>query len=141
MRTMTDDEVWAFLASGPTTGILATTTKLGRPHAVPIWFVVDGREIVFTTWHEAAKTKHIRRDSRVAFCVDDQTPPFSFVSIEGDCTLSDDLDELRRWATAIGGRAMGADQAEAFGVRNAVTGELLGRIHPTKVISRAEMAA
>ena len=140
MHVMTPDEIRAFLDGGPASGVLATTGKDGRPHAVPIWFARDGDDILFTVWHETVKTKHIRRDPRVVLCVDDQTPPYSFVSIEGTCTLSDDMDELRHWATIIGGRAMGADVAEAFGARNAVPGELLARIHPTKVISRAAMA-
>ena len=46
------------------------------------------------------------------------------------------MDELLRFATAIGGRYMGAERAEEFGRRNAVPGELLVRVTPTRV--RAE---
>jgi hypothetical protein len=35
---------------------------------------------------------------------------------------------------------MGADQAEAFGKRNAVPGELLVRITPTKIIAWKDIA-
>jgi hypothetical protein len=73
-------------------------------------------------------------------CVDDQTPPYSYVMVEGTVTLSDDLDELRRVATAVGGRYMGADRADEFGARNAVPGELLVRVTPTRVVTRAAMA-
>lgn len=55
--------------------------------------------------------------------------------INGTVELIDDLDELRHWAAVIGGRYMGADQADAFGIRNGVPGELLVRLHPTKTIS------
>jgi PPOX class probable F420-dependent enzyme len=82
----------------------------------------------------------IRRDPRVAMCVDDQAPPYSYVMVEGTATLSDDLDELRRIATAVGGRYMGADQADAFGARNAVPGELAVRITPTRIVARADIA-
>ena len=51
--------------------------------------------------------------------MDDQTPPFSFVMVEGTVELSSDLDELRRVATTIGRRYMGEERAEAFGARNA----------------------
>ena len=44
--------------------------------------------------------------------------PYAFVLIDGTATLSDDLDEIRAWATRLGGRYMGEDKAEAFGQRN-----------------------
>jgi hypothetical protein len=44
-------------------------------------------------------------------------------------------------ATAIGGRYMGADRAEEFGRRNAVEGELLVRLTPSRVISSMDVTA
>jgi hypothetical protein len=73
--------------------------------------------------------------------VDDQTPPYSFVVINGQATLTEDLDELRHWAAVIGGRYMGADRAAEYGARNGVPGELLVRIKPTKVIAQRDIAS
>lgn len=61
------------------------------------------------------KGKALRRDPRVALCVDDERPPFSFVSIEGTVTLSEQPDEVLRWATKSAARYMGADLAEEIG--------------------------
>jgi PPOX class probable F420-dependent enzyme len=137
---MTDAERAAFLMDGTRTGKLATVRADGRPHVVPVWFILDGDDILFTTWHESMKCKNLRRDPRATLCVDDQTPPYSYVSIEGTVVMSDELDALVRAATAIGGRYMGADQAEAFGRRNGVPGELLVRLIPTKIISEVGVA-
>jgi hypothetical protein len=71
----------------------------------------------------------------VALMVDDEEPPFAFVSIEGDLSLSDNLDTKRRWATRIAARYMGVDQADAYGKRNAVPGELLVRVRQTKIVA------
>jgi hypothetical protein len=76
----------------------------------------------------------------VALCVDDERPPFSFVLVEGTAQLVDDAGERRRWAGLIGGRYMGQDQADAYGERNAVPGELLVRIHPTRITAQADLA-
>jgi hypothetical protein len=46
---MTEAEWRAFLGAGTRTGKLATTRPDGRPHVVPIWFVLDGDEVVFNT--------------------------------------------------------------------------------------------
>jgi len=73
---------------GTLTGKLATVKKDGSPHVVPIWFVLDDGEnniedIIFTTHHNSIKSKNINRDNRISICVDDQTPPFSFVTAFG----------------------------------------------------------
>jgi PPOX class probable F420-dependent enzyme len=141
MRDMTPDEIRAFLLEGTRTAKLAVTRRDGSPHVVPVWFVLDGDDIVFTTAANNVKGNSIRRDGRIAICVDDERPPFAFVSISGNAQWSDDLDELRRWATTIGARYMGADRAVEFGKRNAVEGEILVRVTPARVASKAEMAS
>jgi hypothetical protein len=65
--------------------------------------------------------------------VDDETFPYAYVQLEGAATLSDDLDEVRHWATRIGARYAGESRAEEFGARNGVPGELLVRVTPTKI--------
>jgi hypothetical protein len=72
--------------------------------------------------------------------VDDQEPPFSFVVIEGEATISEDPEQLRHWAAAIGGRYMGADRAAEYGDRNGIPGELLVRIRPSRVAAEADIA-
>jgi hypothetical protein len=72
--------------------------------------------------------------------VDDDRPPFSFVVVEGVAEISDDLDEVRRWAGRIGGRYMGADRAQEYGDRNGVAGELLVRVRPQRVVSAVDLA-
>ena len=137
---MTQDERREFLLEGTRTGKLAVIRAGGGPHVTPTWFTLDGDDVVLTTDESSMKAKAIRRDPRVAMCVDDQAPPYSYVMVEGTAMLSDDLDELRRVATAVGSRYMGADRAAEFGARNAVPGELVVRITPTHVIARAEIA-
>ena len=144
-RDLSADERREFLLEGTRTGKVATTRADGRPHVTPVWFTLDGPtvaadDIVFTTHETSLKAKALRRDPRVAMCVDDQQPPFTYVLVEGTATLSDDLDELRRVATAVGGRYMGADRAGEFGTRNAVPGELVVRITPTHIVARADIA-
>jgi PPOX class probable F420-dependent enzyme len=112
----------------------------GQPHVMPVWFVLDGEDIVFTTHGESAKGKHLRRDPRLALVVDDEAPPFAFVHVRGHAEISEDADDLLRFATLIGGRYMGADRAVEFGRRNGVPGELLIRVRPERLIAEADVA-
>jgi hypothetical protein len=140
MQKMTADEIRSFLMDTVRTGKLATVRADGRPHVAPIWYYLDGDDLLFTTWHESVKGQNVQRDARVSICVDDEQPPFAFVIIEGTVEISEDLDDLLHWATRIGGRYMGAAQAEAFGRRNGVKGELLVRIKPTKIIAQKNIS-
>ncbi|HZD03063.1 MAG TPA: PPOX class F420-dependent oxidoreductase [Actinomycetes bacterium] len=130
----------AFITSGTRTGKLATVCGDGRPHVTPVWFLLNGDEIVLTTHQTSLKGRNIQRDGRVCLCVDDQEPPFSYVMIEGAARCSTGLDELRRWAARIGGRYMGADRAEEYGRRNGVPGELLIRVTPTRIVAEERVA-
>ncbi|MFD0691011.1 PPOX class F420-dependent oxidoreductase [Actinomadura fibrosa] len=136
MEQMTDSEWRAFVSEGTRTGKAGVTRKDGSPHVTPIWFVLDGDDLLFNTHNESVKGRALRRDPRLSVCVDDQTPPYSYVHIQAEATLVEDVDEVRRWATAIGARYMGADRAEEFGARNGVPGEYLVRARITKVIAQ-----
>ncbi|MFJ3214877.1 PPOX class F420-dependent oxidoreductase [Kitasatospora sp. NPDC086801] len=130
---MTDDQWRVFLAEGTRTAKLATTRADGRPHVAPVWFLLDGDDLVFNTGAGTVKGRNLARDGRVMLCVDDDRPPFAYVLVQGTARLSEDLGEVRAWATRIAARYMGADVAEQYGARNGVPGELLVRVKIEKV--------
>ena len=133
-------EVIAFLSDGTRTAKLGYVAADGRPLVAPVWFVVDGNQLVFNTGKHGAKGRALGRDPRVVVCVDDQHPPFSFVQVQGIASTSEDPDDLLDTATRIAGRYMGAERAEEYGRRNGVPGELVVRITPTKVIAGFNVA-
>jgi len=137
---MTPDEARAFVTHGTRTGKLATTRSDGSPHVAPVWFVMDGDDVIFTTGRDTVKGRNLVRDPRIAMSVDDQTPPYSFATLFGTVTLSEDLDEMLPWAVRIGERYMGSDDAEQFGRRNAVEGELLVRMRVTRTVAQKDVS-
>ncbi len=134
---MADEQVREFLtALPPRTAKLATVRADGRPHVAPVWYELDGDgSLVFNTGASTVKGRNLLRDPRASLCVDDDRPPFSFVVVEGAVEISDDLTEVRHWASRLGGRYMGADRAEEFGARNGVPGELVVRLRPGRIVS------
>ena len=131
----------AFVAALPAkTAKLALVRADGSPHVAPVWVDLDGDDIVFMTSADTIKGKSILRDGRVALCFDDELPPFSFVTIAGSTTTSTDPDELLEWGTPIAARYMGAEQAEAYGRRNAVPPEMVVRVHATRVTAAVDVA-
>jgi PPOX class probable F420-dependent enzyme len=156
MAEMSREEIKKFLMQGTFTGKLATTKKDGSSHVVPVWFVYDcdnnGRvperekegydDIIFTTGSGSAKARNIQRDNRVGICVDDQTPPFSYVVIYGTARIQHcQQNELFRFATKIAQRYMGKEVAELYGKRNSTEDEVLVRIKPIRIIAEKNIAS
>lgn len=137
---MTQDEWRAFLSGGTRTGKLATVRADGSPHVAPVWFVLDGDDLVFNTGEATVKGRNLARDGRVSLCVDDERPPFSFAVVQGRAELSSDMAQMRHWATRIAARYVGEQAAERYGARNAVPGELLVRVRIEKVVALSGLA-
>lgn len=144
MREMSREQWWAFASSGTRTGMLGLVRANGAPIVTPIWFLLnetpDGDELIFTTGTDTLKGKVLRRDPRLCLAVDDQRPPYSYVQFTAEAELHHDLDDVLTWATRLGARYMGEENAEAFGKRNAVPEESLVRAKITKVIARTGIA-
>jgi PPOX class probable F420-dependent enzyme len=138
------ERVVDFLLAGTRTGMLGYLAADGRPLVAPVWFVVDmaqdGGQLVFTTGRDTSKGRALARDPRVVICVDDPHPPYSFVQVQGVASVSEDPQDVLDFATRTGARYMGADRADEFGRRNAVPGELVVRVRPTKVNSGFDIA-
>jgi PPOX class probable F420-dependent enzyme len=138
MSELTPD-VRAFLTHGTRTGKLGYVAADGRPLVAPVWFVLDGDDLLFNTGRNTAKGRAIARDPRLVVCVDSEVPPFGFVQVQGEAAVSEDLGELVSSATEIGRRYMGDERAEEFGKRNGVPGELVVRLRATKVLAQLDM--
>ncbi|WP_327351567.1 PPOX class F420-dependent oxidoreductase [Streptomyces sp. NBC_01304] len=139
-QKMTEDEWHAFVSHGTRTAKLSTVRADGSPHIAPIWFLLDGNDLVFNTAKESVKGRNLARDGRVSLCVDDDRPPFAFVVIRGQAELVEELAEVRHWAGRIAARYMGEERAEEYGERNGVPGELLVRVRIEKVLAQGGVA-
>ncbi len=148
---MIPEEVMNFLNLGTMTAKVSTATLDGIPHVAPVWFAVDydarsndnkDFTIFFTTFYNSVKAKHLISNPKVSLCVDDQKPPFSFVIINGMAEIDQNpsYDELLRLTSHIAERYMGKESAEKYGKRNAVRGECIVKIKPTKIIAQKEVS-
>lgn len=135
MASLNDPEVRDFLRHGTRTGKLGYLAASGRPLVTPVWFIVEDGSLVFNTGQDTAKGRSLARDPRATMCVDLEEPPYGFVQVQGEVELSEDPAELLRTATLIAARYVGAEHAEEFGKRNAVPGEYVVRLRPTKVLA------
>jgi PPOX class probable F420-dependent enzyme len=80
----------AFL-SEPRTAVLATLTRDGRTHAVPVWYLYEGGAIRIITGRDSAKHRNVVRTGRASLCVDERDGRFRYVTAEGPVTVRDSV--------------------------------------------------
>jgi PPOX class probable F420-dependent enzyme len=107
---------------------------------VPVWFILDGPQIVFTCAGDSVKARNLARDPRAALCVDDEAFPFAFVTVRGTVEVAVRPPDLLRWTTRIAERYVGPQRAEAYGRRTAELDDWLVRVSPERVLARADVA-
>lgn len=135
-HAMSEREWKTYLMQGTHTAKLGTVTRDGRPVVSPVWFILDEEQLIFMTGGDSLKARNIIHNPRVSLSVDDETFPFSFVILHGLAEI-DYLSpaELLPWSTRIATRYVPKEQAESYGKRNAVEGEVLIRVTPQKVLA------
>jgi PPOX class probable F420-dependent enzyme len=140
MWTMKTEEAIAFLAEGTRTGKLATASLAAVPHVAPVWFVVDGDELVFMTGSNTVKGRNLRENPQASLTADIEEFPYSFVAVRGPVTVDEHAADLLAWSIRIAERYVPEDRVQSFGERNAVEGELLCRLRMLKVTGALDLA-
>lgn len=137
---MTNDEAVGLLSEAGRTGKLATASPSGNPHVAPVWFVVDGDDLVFTTGQDTIKARHLRANPRASLAVEVEAYPHSFVIVRGPVSVESGAANLQEWTTRIAARYVPAGRAEEYGRRNAVPEELLCRLRMERVTGSRDIA-
>ncbi len=138
---MTRAECLAFLQAGTRTGKLATVKTNGEPRCVPVWFVIDGDDLLFMTMSTSVKAKNLARQPKVMIRVDEESFPYNFVTGVGTALVEHLSEaELLPYSTRIAERYVGPDRAEEFGRRNAVPEEVLARVRIDRFLSAKGVA-
>jgi PPOX class probable F420-dependent enzyme len=65
---------------------LATASKDGRPHVVPVIYALDGEDLVVAIDYKTKKLKNLKENNKVALVVDEYRPNRGLM-VEGDCEL------------------------------------------------------
>ncbi len=92
------DNVKKFLEK-PNLAVLATVGPTGWPQATPVWFMVDGDEILMNTSQGRVKLRNLQASPRAAVVVVDRDDPYLYVQIRGKIRLEPahgarDIDRL-----------------------------------------------
>ena len=73
--------------------VLATINSNGPPQLTTMWYLLEGDTIVMNTKAGRIKERNMRRDPRIAICVEDG---YNYVTISGTVELIDDPEIAQR---------------------------------------------
>jgi PPOX class probable F420-dependent enzyme len=62
---------------------VATIGEEGEPQVTPVWVEYDGTHVLFNTEEKRAKTKHMRKNPRVALSILNAANPYQYVEVQG----------------------------------------------------------
>jgi len=135
---MTRSEREAFLA-GVHVGVLSIAEEGRGPLTVPIWYGYEpGGELRLVTERGSRKGRLLARVKRLSLCVQTETPPYQYVSVEGPVVALEDADverDVRPLARRYLGRELGDRYVEATGGTQARGGSVLVRVRPERWLS------
>lgn len=61
----------------------------GPPAMTPVYYAMDGEDIIISTTRSRAKAKAIAREPRVSICVLGEAPPFPYLTVYGRGRIED----------------------------------------------------
>ena len=95
-------------------GVLSTAiSTAGQTLAVPVWYSYQpGGLLTVLTGRRSRKAAAIRAAGRFGLCVQDDSPPYRYVSVEGPVVSEEELDPAERLAMAC--RYLGAAGGDRY---------------------------
>jgi PPOX class probable F420-dependent enzyme len=130
---MSEEEIAAFLAEQKTM-ICATLGPNGRPHLMPLWYTIDGRELCGWTYAKSQKAKNLERDPHATLEIEDGIEYHELKGVMIECDVQLDRD-AEGYGLALVERYAGdsPDAKEAF--REQAKKRVGLRFTPTRVVS------
>src|SRR4029453_953490 len=117
MPALNSIELASFLREPGVVMRIAVVRSDGSPLVTPIWFLSENNAIYFTPRQRSEWFDCLRRDPRVALCIDEQALPYRKVVVEGNAELVHDVgydDVWRDLYRRIATRYVPAAGAEAY---------------------------
>lgn len=114
----------------PLPAYLSTIDAAGYPHTAPVWFGVDGDDLIFSTGATRARLKHIRANPKGAVAIGGNPSEGEGYLIKGDLRIEDDDRALRHRVIR---RYTSGERAEGFIAMVDREPYVLARLTPAKV--------
>jgi PPOX class probable F420-dependent enzyme len=93
-------------------GILSIEREGKGPLALPIWYQYEDGDVIISMTGTSVKAILLRRHGRASLTVQNETPPYQYVMVEGPVTVAHEDRDILPIATRYLGEEFGAWYAE-----------------------------
>lgn len=133
---MASEEQQAFLERNRLV-IVGIGRTAGPPHMSPVYYVMDGEDVVISTTGSRFKAKAVRRNAEVSLCVLAEEMPFPYLLIYGTGTIEehDAAGVMMKVAEKMSGKALPDAARPAIEERARNEGRVVLRVKPLQFFS------
>ena len=124
---MTDPELAAFLDEQRTL-VCATNGPTGRPHLMPLWYVVRAGEVWAWTYGKSQKVRNLERDGRATLQIEagDEYGELCGVMFEANTEIHRDIELVASLGAELLGRY--GDSSTPLEVNDVIRGQAAKRV-------------
>ena len=112
--------------------VLATVDGKGRPHATPIWYMLEGDEVVLSVSRGGQKHRNLERNPEVMLVIDSRKVPYYALMVAGRMEIGPPLDDEQRLTLST--RYLGEEIGRRYVEMTAGDGDVSLRLKPRKVM-------
>jgi hypothetical protein len=112
--------------------VLATVDGKGRPHATPIWYMLDGDEIVLSVGDGGQKHRNLERNPEVTLVIDSRKVPYYAIMVAGRMEIGPPPNDEERLALAT--RYLGEEVGKRYVEMTAANDSVSLRLKARKVM-------
>ncbi|MFM7144695.1 MAG: pyridoxamine 5'-phosphate oxidase family protein [Alphaproteobacteria bacterium] len=116
-------------------GVISIAEDGRGPLAIPIWYAYEpGGEVRIVTGADSRKLDLLRRAGRFTLCVQDETPPYRYVSVEGP-VVAIEAASVEADERPLAHRYLGSELGDAYvaaTTAEAGPGNVLVRMRPQR---------
>ena len=118
--------------------IVGVPRRAGPPHMSPVYYVVDGDDIVISTTASRFKARAIGKNPDVSLCVIGEQPPFPYLLVYGKGSIEEGgaVDVMMRIGERMTGNPLPESARPAVEERARKEGRVVLRVRPEAFLPR-----
>ena len=116
--------------------------RSGPPSLSPVYYFMDGDEIVISTTDSRVKAKAVQRNPEVSVCVLDEKMPFAYLTVYGHARIEEEgaVDVMRRIGEVMTGNPVPEAMLPALEKRAQDEGRVVICVKPAQFVSTRPLA-
>lgn len=115
--------------------IVGLGRKSGPPHMTPVYYAMDGDDLIISTTASRWKAKAVRRNPDASLCVIGEQPPFPYLLIYGKGTIEEAgaVDTMMKVGARMTGNPVPESARPAVEERARAEGRVVLRVRPESI--------